>query len=126
MTIVGAVGPPVRHWLRLEGLAISLLALLLYARADYSWWLFAALILLPDVSFAGYLAGARVGATIYNVCHSLVGPLLLAATLLLTGLALAVPLIWLVHIGVDRVVGYGLKYPTAFSDTHLGTIGRRP
>jgi hypothetical protein len=122
----GAVAPPVRHWLRLEGLAVFLLAVLLYGRGEYSWWLFAALVLVPDASMVGYLAGARVGAVVYNAAHSYAGPLLLAAGLLLTGRALALPLIWLAHIGADRLVGYGLKYPTSFADTHLGTIGRRP
>jgi len=31
-------------------------------------------------------------------------------------------LIWLVHIGADRLLGYGLKYPTAFKDTHLQRV----
>ncbi len=28
------------------------------------------------------------------------------------------------HVGMDRLAGYGLKYPTAFRDTHLGRIGK--
>ena len=34
----------------------------------------------------------------------------------------AVALIWLAHIEVDRLLGYGLKYATAFRDTHLQRI----
>ena len=30
-----------------------------------------------------------------------------------------VALVWAAHIGVDRAVGYGLKYPTGFKHTHL-------
>jgi hypothetical protein len=26
------------------------------------------------------------------------------------------------HVGMDRAVGYGLKYPTHFKDTHLQRI----
>jgi hypothetical protein len=26
---------------------------------------------------------------------------------------------------MDRMFGYGLKYGTAFGDTHLGRVGRR-
>jgi hypothetical protein len=32
----------------------------------------------------------------------------------------------LAHVGMDRAVGYGLKYPTAFGRTHLGVVGRKP
>jgi hypothetical protein len=121
----GFVGSPVRTWLRLEGLAALLLAAYLYAVSGASWTLFAVLFLTPDVSLAGYLAGARVGGTIYNAAHSYVGPLALAASLLAAGAAPALALIWVAHIGFDRMLGYGLKYPTAFADTHLGRIGRQ-
>lgn len=119
----GAFGA-VRVWLRLEGLAVLVLAVVLYARGDHSWLLFALLFLVPDVSLGGYAAGARVGAAAYNAVHSYTGPLALASVLLVSGAPLAIPLIWIAHIGFDRAVGYGLKYPTAFGDTHLGRIGR--
>jgi hypothetical protein len=32
-------------------------------------------------------------------------------------------LIWLAHIGIDRALGYGLKYASGFGFTHLGRIG---
>ncbi|MEX2572302.1 MAG: DUF4260 domain-containing protein [Gemmatimonadota bacterium] len=115
----------VRLWLRLEGLAAALLALMLFARAGYSWILFAGLILLPDISFAGYLAGRRIGAVAYNALHSYVGPLVLSGGLLASGRPLAVPLVWIAHIGVDRLLGYGLKYPSGFANTHLGPIGKQ-
>jgi hypothetical protein len=118
------VSDAVRLWLRLEGVAAFALALLIFARGDPSWRLFALLILAPDLSFFGYLAGPRVGALVYNAAHSYAGPLLLAAALLATGYSIAVPLVWCAHIGFDRMLGYGLKYPTAFTDTHLGRIGR--
>jgi hypothetical protein len=120
----GAVIGSVRTWLRAEGLAALAVALLLYMRGDYSWRLFALLFLAPDLSLAGYLAGPRVGAAIYNALHSYVGPLVLAVVLLATGRSAAVPLIWAAHIGFDRLLGYGLKYPSGFGDTHLGAIGR--
>ncbi|MEP6807319.1 MAG: DUF4260 family protein [Chloroflexota bacterium] len=28
------------------------------------------------------------------------------------------------HVGLDRALGYGLKLPTDFRDTHLGRIGK--
>lgn len=120
----GAVTGSVRLWLRAEGAAALVLAVLLYSSMDASWMLFAVLFLLPDLSFAAYLAGPRPGAAVYNVMHSYVAPLLLAVAALATGNSPAIPLIWMAHIGFDRAVGYGLKYPTGFSYTHLGRIGR--
>lgn len=111
-----------RVWLRLEGLAVLALCAWLYARGGQSWVLFAALFLVPDLSFAGYLAGPRIGAAAYNVLHSYVGPIVVGAAALATGRPAAVALIWGAHIGFDRLVGYGLKYPTAFHDTHLGQL----
>ena len=120
----GAVHGSVRLWLRLEGLAVLVLAVYLYARGGHSWVVFAALFFVPDISFAAYLAGPRIGAALYNVAHSYVGPLLVAVALLATGSTLMWALIWGAHIGFDRALGYGLKYPTGFRDTHLGQIGR--
>jgi hypothetical protein len=37
-------------------------------------------------------------------------------------LMVAVALIWFAHIGMDRTVGYGLKYPSSFNDTHLQRV----
>jgi hypothetical protein len=75
----------------------------------------------PDIAMLGYAAGARVGATSYNIVHSYVAPLILAAWALGTDHAaiLSLSLIWIAHIGFDRMFGYGLKYPTRFADTHL-------
>jgi hypothetical protein len=120
----GTVHSSVRLWLRLEGLMALLVATYLYAHEGGSWLAFAVLFLLPDVSLAGYIAGPRVGAALYNVAHSYVGPLILAATLLSVGAGSTLALVWAAHIGFDRVLGYGLKYPSAFGDTHLGRIGK--
>jgi hypothetical protein len=114
-----------RVLLRVEGLAMLVAAVGGYVALGERVWLFAALFLVPDLSMLGYLAGPRVGAFAYNIGHSLIGPLLLAAV----GLAAAAPgvlgsaLIWVAHIGFDRALGYGLKYGTAFADTHLGRVG---
>lgn len=120
----GAVHGSIRIWLRLEGLTALLLATCLYAHQGGSWLVFAMLFLAPDASFAGYLGGPRIGAAVYNVAHSYVGPLILAGTLLGTGTGLPLAFLWAAHIGFDRALGYGLKYPSAFADTHLGRIGR--
>ena len=120
----GAVDGAPRLWLRLEGLAVCALAVLLYAHGGHSWLLFAALFLAPDLSFAAYLAGPRIGALGYNAAHSYVGPVLAALLAVLTGRPPVVACLWAAHIGFDRALGYGLKYPSGFADTHLGRIGR--
>jgi hypothetical protein len=115
-----------RLLLRIEGLAYAALALIGYSYSGYSWWLFVALILLPDVSMLGYLINPGIGAAIYNLAHTLTIPilLLLGAALFANMLLLAVGAIWVVHIGGDRALGYGLKYATGFGDTHLGHSAR--
>jgi Domain of unknown function (DUF4260) len=121
----GAVEGGVRLVLRLEALALFAVAIVLYARFGAGWRLFALLFLAPDLSFLGYLAGARLGAVAYNAAHSLIGPLLVAIVgLALPGPALALALIWVAHIELDRALGYGLKYQTGFGATHLGRLGR--
>jgi Domain of unknown function (DUF4260) len=114
----------VRLLLRLEGLAIGVAALVLYADGDHSWWLFALLALAPDVSFAAYALGPGIGAAGYNLLHNLILPIALGTASVLwdTEWGIAVSLVWLTHIGVDRLLGYGLKYPTAFKDSHLQRV----
>ena len=114
--------------LRLEGLALALACLWLYGLFHQSWWIFAALVLAPDLSMLAYFAGPRIGAAVYNAAHSWVT---LVALFFLAWYAgggstflLSLPFILGVHIGVDRALGYGLKHRTGFRDTHLGTIGR--
>lgn len=124
----GATGG-VRAMLRLEGLMLLTASVFLYAHAGASWILFFALFLAPDLSFAGYLFGPRVGAIAYNTVHSTVGPIVLA---LVSQLNMPSPvplfpvaLIWFAHIGFDRGLGYGLKYASSFFDTHLGANGNK-
>jgi hypothetical protein len=110
--------------LRLEGLLVLVVAVMLYARAGAGWGLFAALLLAPDLGMLGYAAGPRIGALTYNLTHMLSQPLLLGAVGLAAGSSatVAVALIWAAHIGMDRALGYGLKYPTHFRDTHLQRV----
>ena len=116
----------VRAWLRVEGAAVFVAALVVYAQLGAPWWLALPLLLLPDVSAAGYLAGPRVGALSYNVVHNWAFGLAVLGLGLATG-AVAIAIIGataIAHVGLDRAVGYGLKLPTSFQDTHLGRIGR--
>ncbi|MFI5960199.1 DUF4260 domain-containing protein [Cryptosporangium sp. NPDC051539] len=112
-------------WLRLEALAVGVAALVVFATTTHSWWLIPALFFAPDLSWLGYLAGARTGAWIYNLAHSTLLPLaLLAAGAVWQVDALTVAgAVGLLHIGVDRVLKYGLKYDHSFAVTHLGVHG---
>lgn len=116
-----------RLLLRLEGLALFVLATLAFAYTGLSWWLYALLFLGPDLSFAAYKAGPKPGAIVYNALHSTLGPALLAGWGLTANepLCLGLAAIWAAHIGFDRMLGYGLKYASGFHDTHLGRIGRQ-
>jgi hypothetical protein len=110
-----------RLLLRAEGAAVAIAAIALYFHADYPWWLLVVLALAPDLSMAGYLMGPAVGAAIYDIAHTSSLPVILAAIGVVADAETLVQLglIWLAHIGVDRAIGYGLKYPTGFKDTHL-------
>jgi hypothetical protein len=117
----------VRATLRLEGLSLLVVAVALYARSGAGWGMFAALLLVPDLSLAGYLAGPKIGARTYNAVHSEIGPLALGLTAclgLVPATLLPIALIWAAHVGMDRAFGYGLKYTSAFGDTHLGRVGK--
>jgi Domain of unknown function (DUF4260) len=123
----GAVVGWPRTWLRLEGLAGLVAGVAGYHAAGGDWlWLVPAL-LAVDVSMAGYLAGSHPGAIVYNLFHNW----FTALAVLGLGLVVAVPAaqlagwILIAHVGGDRLAGYGLKYASAFGDTHLGWIGRR-
>src|SRR5690349_14679352 len=100
-----------RTWLRLEGLAVLFCALLAYRYFHLPWLWFGVLLLAPDLSALGYLAGAKAGAWSYNLAHFYVLALALAALGLFTGarVELGLGLIWCAHIGMDRALGYGLK-----------------
>jgi hypothetical protein len=127
MEMPGAVTGGVRTLLQLEGFTLLIGMVGLYAVRGVSWWVFGVLLLVPDVSFAAYLAGPKAGALVYNAAHSYLAP----AALLAAGFALGEPwtlsiaVIWLAHIGMDRAMGYGLKYRAGFGWTHLGRIGRK-
>jgi hypothetical protein len=113
-------------FLRTEGAVLLALAAFLYAREEGGWLLFLVLLLAPDVGILGYVRGTRVGAVVYNVFHTYLPPAALAVVGILSGsrLPVLIALIWFAHIGLDRMLGFGLKRTSGFRDTHLGRIGR--
>jgi hypothetical protein len=117
----------VRVILQVEHAAVFVAGVALFVANGGPWWLLLPALLAPDLSAIGYLAGPRLGAIGYNAFHNLVLALAVLGLgwwqsidwLLLAGAVL------LAHVGMDRALGYGLKLPTGFRDTHLGRIGRR-
>ena len=107
--------------LQIEGALIFLATILFYRHLSASWLLFAVLILAPDLFMLGYLFGVRVGSLCYNFVHTYLTPAVLIAISLLAAKPILLPIatIWVCHIGFDRMLGFGLKYPTRFNDTHL-------
>jgi hypothetical protein len=113
---------------RLEGAVLFFAMLTLYVALHGHFWQFVLLILSIDLSILGYLAGPKFGAVTYNIAHIMVGPLICIALGLLNfrwfGLTLF-GIIWLAHLGLDRALGLGLKYPDRFGHTTLGMIGKK-
>ncbi len=111
--------------LRSEGLVFFLGAAWAYSFVGASWIMFALLLLVPDVFMIGYAKNSKIGALVYNIGHTYITPFLILCLFLLLHKPILVPIaiIWIAHIGMDRMLGFGLKLDTDFKDTHLGRIG---
>lgn len=117
--------PHLQLLLKLEELLIFVASVVFFALlTDLSWWFFALLFFVPDISIAAYLINTRIGSVIYNLFHhkglmiilSFLGYYLSEPILMATGL------IFLGHSSFDRLFGYGLKFPDNFKHTHLGKL----
>ena len=112
--------------LKIEEAFMFGLSIFLFSKLEFAWWWYPVLILTPDLSMAGYLGGPQLGAATYNFIHHkalgigifILGIILVNQSLMLAGLRL------FGHSSMDRVLGYGLKYPYSFEHTHLGMIGK--
>lgn len=119
----GAVVGVPRRWLRLEGFTLLLGSLVAYSTTRQAWWLVPLTVLIPDLVMVGYLGGTRLGAYMYNIAHSTPLP----AALVGLGwwqherLTMALGLVWLAHIGMDRLMGYGPNTTTTFNTRTSGT-----
>ena len=130
LTVEGAPSAQAVHGLpqrilRLEGLVLLAVALAaFFGELDERWWLVPLLLFVPDLFMAGYARSTRVGAAVYNLGHSYPAPALLGAVAVASSSSLweAVALIWFAHIGMDRALGFGLKYDDSFKHTHLGWL----
>ena len=112
--------------LRLEEAFMFGLSIFLFSKLGFAWWWYPLLILAPDLSMVGYLGGPQLGAITYNlVHHKAVGITLFVFGVILVNQPLQFAgLILFGHSSMDRMLGYGLKYPDAFEHTHLGMIGK--
>lgn len=110
--------------LRLEGLSVLVASLVLYFHFELGWVLLVVFFLAPDLSLLGFLGGPRVGAVAYDAVHTYVLPIALGVLGVMLGAepAVQLSLVWLAHIGMDRALGYGLKYPSGFTKTHLQRV----
>ncbi len=113
--------------LRLEHIAITTLCVFAYHHLNGAWWLFALLFLAPDIAMLGYLFGNKIGATTYNLLHTQNLPIILfgVGMILLSPITTQLAIIWFAHISFDRAIGYGLKLPTGFHQTHLSAAGTK-
>lgn len=110
-------------------IAAVVTAIFFVSFAGFEWWWLLVIFALVDVSMAGYLINRHVGALVYNIGHSFIGPAILMAVYVFGGRVgqdwqLMVAMGWLFHIFVDRALGYGLKHVEGFHHTHLGPIGQ--
>jgi hypothetical protein len=123
-SIISSGSPPVAGLLRLEALGVVAASLACFAYLGVSWWWFAALILAPDLSAIGYAGNGKLGAWCYDLVHTYVGPAILGAVGYLAHdpMVMAIAAIWFSHIGVDRLIGYGLKFAGNPKDTHLSRL----
>ncbi len=120
------LSPALNYTLKLEEFALFLGSVILFGSVtEYSWWIFALLFFLPDISFAAYLINTKAGAFSYNLLHHkgvMIG-LILFGYFAQFPMLLAVGIVFLGHSAFDRIFGYGLKFTDDFKHTHLGKIG---
>jgi hypothetical protein len=114
----------VKRLLKLESLFVFLAATYIFAIISAQWLTFILLFLSPDITMLGYLLNKKAGAFLYNIVHNYAFTIIL---LLIGQLAnntslIELALIFTAHIGLDRSLGLGLKYPDSFKHTHLQKV----
>ncbi len=111
----------VPFWLHAEGAAAAIAGLAVYGALGGSWLLLVPFLLVPDLSIIGFVRGPRLGSLTYNLVHNwAIGLAVLGAGWALgSTVVLLAGAVLVAHVGFDRLLGYGLKYPTTFKDTHL-------
>lgn len=110
---------------RLGHISLAIFALYGYLASGASWWMFAILILIPDLSYIALRRDPRIGAIVYIILHGWIGVIFLVVLgwMMNWRICIDMALIWTVHIGVDGALGYGLICKKESNDTDLGRIG---
>ena len=113
-----------RTVIRIEGFIVLVLGSYFYFSTGFHWGIFLLLLLAPDIFMIGYLINNKAGAILYNFAHTYTTPLLLllAGQILSVNNLIMISFIWIAHIGMDRMLGYGLKYETGFKNTHIQKV----
>ena len=109
----------------LAQMALGILGLSMLA-PEFSWWVWILLFLSPDISFIAYIAGMKAGTVVYNIFHHRGIAIATAAAGLWmnSDLMMLAGIILYTHACFDRMLGYGLKFPTGFKHTHLDGLER--
>ena len=115
-----------KNILKLEEFAMFALCIYALFLLKTEWWCYLILLLGPDVSMIGYLAGNKIGAGFYNLFHHKgIAVSIFLAGLMTNNIPLQIAgIILFGHSSMDRMFGYGLKHFEGFKFTHLGIIGK--
>lgn len=110
--------------IKIEGFIVLVSASYFYFSNGYHLGMFLLLLLVPDVFMIGYAVNNKIGAYLYNFAHTYTTPILLLLTgnMMSVNSLIMISFIWIAHIGMDRMLGYGLKYPSGFKNTHIQNL----
>ncbi|WP_347553124.1 DUF4260 domain-containing protein (plasmid) [Pseudalkalibacillus hwajinpoensis] len=113
-----------KRLLHIEGVIVLIISLYFYAQVGFSWWVFFFFLLIPDLSMLGYLVNSKAGSITYNIFHSYILPglFVMGGMILDYNMMFASGLVWVAHIGMDRSIGFGLKYSSNTKVTHLQKV----
>lgn len=114
----------IHHIIRIENGFAFAISLYIYIQLDFPIWMFFVFLLAPDLTAIGYVFNKKIGSFVYNFGHNLILPLALTSSYFYFSkdYLLVISIIWLAHIFMDRLLGYGLKYTDSFNKTHLQRI----
>ncbi len=103
---------------------VASIVVLVFLELDIAWWLWPIIFLAPDIGMVGYLANPKIGSWTYNFFHfkSIAVAVIACGVLLEFKELLVAGVVLFGHAAMDRMLGYGLKYPDSFKHTHLGMM----
>ncbi len=113
-----------KQMIRLEEVMMFGFAFFLFTQLPFAWWWFLVFLFAPDLSMVGYLRNPQVGAFNYNFVHhkGVAVIVIIVGALIGNPLVQAMGIILFGHSSMDRIFGFGLKYPDSFQHTHLGML----